>query len=959
MEEFVPGQRWISDTEIEQGLGTVLMMDARMVTLLFPATGETRLYARHNSPLTRVIFNPGDRVESHDGQTMTVTEVAEKDGLLTYIGQDRDGERHELPETNLSNFIQFNKPQDRLLAGQIDTNSNFNLRYKTLQHNHRLCKSAFRGLLGPRAGLIPHQLHIANEVASRYAPRVLLADEVGLGKTIEAGLILHRQLITGHARRVLLIVPETLQHQWLVEMLRRFNLHFSLFDQERCRHTESDNPFQSEQLILVSLDFLRDDENARQQCQEAGWDTLIVDEAHHLKWEENKPSTEYELVEQLAQNTPSVLLLTATPEQLGQASHFARLRLLDPNRFYSLEAFREEQSAYEPVASAVQELLDNDQLPEEAVSHLQTLLGDQIDTLIQTINSHQASENRTHAREQLIRLLLDRHGTGRVMFRNTRNAISGFPGRLAQSYPLSLPELYSIAMEEAEGLEQHLYPELAYQQQIKLDDMDPWWKVDPRVDWLINLLKLLKKKKVLIICARAETVLDLENALRIRSGIPAAVFHEGMSIVERDRASAWFADEEYGAQTLICSEIGSEGRNFQFAHHLVLFDLPVNPDLLEQRIGRLDRIGQTQTIQIHAPVLENTAQSMLFRWYDEGMDAFNTTCRAGSIVSAELGDELNTVLTSGEFNSEDAEKLIQKTTKVSSEVSAYLEQGRDRLLELNSHGSHGSEQGSIVTAIQEEEESRTLKKYMEKLFDAFGVESEDHSKHCLIARPGSHMAVPSLPGLPEDGATFTFDRDMALAREDMQFLTWEHPLVSSCMETVMTGETGNTAVSIIKNRSLKPGTMLLEAIYTVEACGKRQLELDRYLPATPIRTLIDPTGKDLAAKVSFEGLAAQLQPLKTGTARKVVKSQRQIILALLQAAEASVKQQVPAIVTNACQTLLNNVTEEMKRLAALKQVNPNVRDEEIDFLKQRAAYGHQALQKAQLRLDAMRLVITT
>ncbi len=959
MEEFVPGQRWISDTEIEQGLGTVLMMDVRMVTLLFPATGETRLYARHNSPLTRVIFNPGDRVESHDNWSMTVTEVVEKDGLLTYIGQDRDGERHELSETNLSNFIQFNKPQDRLLAGQIDTNSNFNLRYKTLQHNFRLCKSAFRGLLGPRAGLIPHQLHIAHEVATRYAPRVLLADEVGLGKTIEAGLILHRQLLTGHAKRVLLIVPETLQHQWLVEMLRRFNLHFSLFDRERCRHSDAENPFQSEQMILVSLDFLREDETAREQCLAADWDTLIVDEAHHLKWEQDSPSTEYELVEKLAQSIPSVLLLTATPEQLGQASHFARLRLLDPNRFYSLEAFREEQAAYEPVAMAVQELLDNDQLPSDAVTHLKVLLGEQADTLVQTINSHQASDSRDHAREQLIRLLLDRHGTGRVMFRNTRNAISGFPGRLAQNYSLPLPELYSIAMEDAEGLEQHLYPELAYQQQIKLDDMDPWWKVDPRVDWLINLLKLLKKSKVLVICARAETVLDLENALRIRSGIPAAVFHEGMSIVERDRASAWFADDEYGAQTLICSEIGSEGRNFQFAHHLVLFDLPVNPDLLEQRIGRLDRIGQMQTIQIHAPVLEDTAQSMLYRWYDEGMDAFNTTCRAGSIVASELGDALENVLISNQFSSDAAENLIERTVQINDEVSECLEQGRDRLLELNSHGSQSDHHGNIVAAIEEEEESRALKKYMEKLFDAFGVESEDHSKHCLIARPGNHMTVPSLPGLPEDGATFTFDRDMALAREDMQFLTWEHPLVSSCMEIVMTGETGNTAVSIIKNKSLKPGTMLLEAIYTVEACGKRQLELDRYLPATPIRTLIDPTGKDLAAKVNFEGLAAQLQPLKTGTARKVVKSQREHILTLLKVAENSVKQQAPGIITNACQHLLNSVTEEMKRLAALKQVNPNVRDEEIDFLKQRAAYGHQALQNAQLRLDAMRLIITT
>jgi ATP-dependent helicase HepA len=117
--------------------------------------------------------------------------------------------------------------------------------------------------------------------------------------------------------------------------------------------------------------------------------------------------------------------------------------------------------------------------------------------------------------------------------------------------------------------------------------------------------------------------------LREREGIRAAVFHEGMSIVERDRAAAWFSEEDSGAQVLLCSEIGSEGRNFQFASHLVMFDLPFNPDLLEQRIGRLDRIGQAHDIQIHVPYLEKTAQSVLVRWYHEGLDAFDTPAQPG------------------------------------------------------------------------------------------------------------------------------------------------------------------------------------------------------------------------------------------------------------------------------------------------------------------------------------------
>lgn len=155
-----------------------------------------------------------------------------------------------------------------------------------------------------------------------------------------------------------------------------------------------------------------------------------------------------------------------------------------------------------------------------------------------------------------------------------------------------------------------------------------------------------RSQKVLVICAKAATALQLEQVLREREGIRAAVFHEGMSIIERDRAAAWFAEEDTGAQVLLCSEIGSEGRNFQFASHMVMFDLPFNPDLLEQRIGRLDRIGQAHDIQIHVPYLEKTAQSVLVRWYHEGLDAFEHTCPTGRTIYDSVYNDLINYLAS-------------------------------------------------------------------------------------------------------------------------------------------------------------------------------------------------------------------------------------------------------------------------------------------------------------------------
>src|SRR5690606_13969516 len=149
----------------------------------------------------------------------------------------------------------------------------------------------------------PHQIYIANEVSRRHAPRVLLADEAGLGKTIEAGMIIQQQLPTGRASRILVLVPASLLHQWLVAMLRRFNLHFSTFDHERLRASLDANPCESEQLVLSSLDVFLSHPETRAQALAAQWDLVAIDESHHLHWSPEEAGEDYRFVEALAQHT--------------------------------------------------------------------------------------------------------------------------------------------------------------------------------------------------------------------------------------------------------------------------------------------------------------------------------------------------------------------------------------------------------------------------------------------------------------------------------------------------------------------------------------------------------------------------------------------------------------------------------------------------------------------------------
>lgn len=965
---FALGQRWISDTESDLGLGTVVAVDDRTVSVLFAASEENRLYARHDAPVTRVMFNKGDTIESHEGWSLEVEDVIEDAGLLTYIGTrvDTDETNVVLRETLLSHQIRFNKPQDKLFAGQIDRMDRFALRYRALQNQYEQHKNPMRGLCGMRAGLIPHQLFIAQEVGRRYAPRVLLADEVGLGKTIEAGMIIHQQVLSGRAERVLIVVPETLQHQWLVEMMRRFNLHFSIFDEERCieSYADSENPFDTAQLVLCSLDFIRKSKRRFEQVVEADWDLLVVDEAHHLEWNQTKPSREYQVIEAIAEDTAGVLLLTATPEQLGHESHFARLRLLDPDRFYDYDAFVEEERQYQPVADAVTALMSGDKLSNEAKNRITDLLSEQdAEPLFRIIESFASEEEQAQARQELVDNLMDRHGTGRVLFRNTRAAIKGFPLRNLNLMPMPLPSQYATSMrvatmmggrmsDEARAMKM-LYPEEIFQEFE--GDSATWWQFDPRVNWLLELLKENRNEKVLIIASRASTALQLEQALREREGIRGTVFHEGMSIIERDKAAAYFAQEEGGAQVLICSEIGSEGRNFQFANQLVMFDLPFNPDLLEQRIGRLDRIGQKRDIEIHVPYLQGTSQELLARWFDEGLNAFGETCPTGRAVYEKFSDAIIAILATGK--SDGLEPLIEESAALNKELKAQLEQGRDRLLEVHSNG--GEKAKALAEKIAATDGDTNLVNFALNLFDTIGLNQDDKGENAIVVTPAENMLVSSYPGLPYEGCTITFDRETALSREDMNLISWEHPMIQGGIDLVLTEGVGATAVSLLKNKALPAGTLLLELVYVVDAQAPKQSGIGRFLPKTPIRLMMDSKGNDLSAQVEFESFNRQLSPVNRHMASKLVNSVQKEIHALIDTAEVSIEDRIEAVRVDANAEMKAALNAELERLQALKAVNPNIRDEELTQIDTQMSDLSGYIGKAQVQLDSLRLIVVS
>ena len=933
----------MSESEPELGLGAVQSVTDRAVTLAFAAASETRAYAVDNAPLRRVRFRTGDRIRSRAGASLVVQSLTEQAGLITYLGAEG-----LLCETELSDTLPFNRPEARLANGLVDPPTVFDLRFAALRVQHRRRQSPVRGFAGGRIDLLPHQLYLASEVAGRLAPRVLLADEVGLGKTIEACLILHRLLQTGRVRRALILVPEPLIHQWFVELLRRFNLWFHLFDEERCEAIEANqpeaNPFLDDQLVLCGISLLAGDERRRQQALAAGWDIVVVDEAHHLGWSPDAVSPEYALVEALGRQTPGLLLLTATPEQLGMASHFARLRLLDPDRYNDLPAFVEESGQYRAVAGMAGKLLNHEALSADEAALLANILKADVPSVQGKLA--RIATGDAALREQLLRDLIDQHGPGRVMFRNTRAAMKGFPQRTVHLQPLPAPA-------EATRLLDRLADEFAHDtgsgaaSPVTLD-----YRQDPRLVWLVDFLRQEPQAKVLLICRTQAKVLAIDAALRQAVNLKLALFHEGLPLVQRDRNAAWFAEED-GARLLLCSEIGGEGRNFQFAHHLVLFDLPFDPELLEQRIGRLDRIGQAAEIHVHVPFTTGSSQEVVARWYAEGLNAFARNLRGGRELLERFGPRVHDL--AQDFHETHArpelEQLIAETRQAAGELSVRLEQGRDRLLELNSFRPESA--APVVAEIRRQDADRALDTFLLAVFDHYGLHVEELWPRTY--RLGSAgVFADSFPGLPTEGLTVTAERQRALAREEMQFLSWDHPLVTGALDLLLGSEPGNSSVAHWPDAKVR--ALYLEAVFVLECIAPPELHVDRFLPPTPVRVLVDHAGKDESGTWDAVAFARALKPTDVHALLDLPGLRDDLLPELVERAETLATQRVGPLTTQATRMMNETLGREIARLTALQRVNPNVRPEEVAALVGQQASLAEHLRNARLRLDAVRLI---
>lgn len=738
------------------GPGRVIAAEGRRLVVEFPESGEVLQFAAAADALVPLLLAPGSRARLEStGEEVTVDRC---EGESCRLADGRELTIHELWPVPVRMTA-----LDALEKGQVGSREDFRNRLDALRLERLREADGLGSFLGGRIHLFPHQLYAADRACRLEAEqgqpvRWLLADEVGLGKTVEACLVMNRLILTGKAERTMVVAPGTLVVQWLGELWRKYHQVFVLLDKKRLADISRDygegmNPFDVHRRTIVALEDLVANRRLVEQAVEAGIDLLVVDEAHHLRRPAGHPGNpEYRAVAPIAEIGRHVLLLTATPMEDDAHGFFRLLQLLRPAELPDTETFEERLARHEPLppCTSATRRLDIGGLPPRVPVPVEIDDEDgwaRLDDLAERMRGEPAS-NPVALRRKAERV---------------RRALAS-PAALA---PLA-------------GRDEGLRAKIAAASQA-----------DPRRRWLVEQTPLWRRRgeKVLVFVADRESLDFLKKTLEHESHVRIAIFHEELSPDRRDIEVAQFRLPD-GPGLLLSTESGGEGRNFEFCHRLVLYDLPWNPAVVEQRIGRLDRIGSTlptEIVYFRPPRGFGRALAGLYEAIGLFEEPLGGLVRELRHVAREV--ERVALSGTGEVDPAVFEAVLGEAREAHDRVqqAAYHELHRD---------PYRKPMADAVLARVPEELDALIEDVVLRAASRFGFRIEELSPpRTWLVEFGSESLIDHLPHV-QPGASFSgsFARETAVDDEGLDFFASGHPLVEGILAELAEGPRGRVGL---------------------------------------------------------------------------------------------------------------------------------------------------------------------
>lgn len=760
-------------------------------------------------------------------------------------------------------------PADALVTGADGDATAYALRLQSLYLRHAYRFDPRSGLSNARIEPNLHQIYIAHLVTNKLQPRMILADEVGLGKTIEAGLILKELRARGVVERVLIVTPASLQYQWQTELRSKFNEEFEVINADAARYLSQGgkrNPFTQRDNVICSLPFAANDRTKPPRPElilEAEWDLIIFDEAHRVRrWRQGgrriTTTKAYELADELKELVDGLLLLSATPMQLDPFELYSLIELVEPGLHGTFEQYNQRRKVLPKLNELMRGLHRWETLSEEDRT---SLLAEHSGLLANLGLSIDAGELSTGTgRAAVMDRLVAVHPLAGAMVRNRKSVLGKSAGREAVRIPVVLSDeerdLYEdiadylrdeydaalTAKNNPLGFLMVTYHKMlasssyAIHQSLKRradklrkygfatakkkaapvaidelrEELEPSSVIEAldeveasvvqaavqfeieRLEELVARLEKVEDSKAAELLAALDRIFehdpqekvviftqfkDTQEYLRrqIADSYRVSVFNGSMSAEQKEEAVRKFRAD---SQVFISTEAGGEGRNLQFAHILVNYDLPWNPMKVEQRIGRLDRIGQKRKVFIYNLACEDTVEERVLDVLDHRINLFTESVGSLDPILGEVETEFEKlVMVQREHFGKEFEELAEDLDRQVREAREKERIFADLVLD---RASFRQDQVNDLLGEAPLASHKELVSFIEDALSYYGGTLMPHidGGHTVNLSPKLATRLRTASSVHHG----VFEPMEALAHEDLEFFAMGHKLVDGIVE---------------------------------------------------------------------------------------------------------------------------------------------------------------------------------
>ncbi len=735
-----------------------------------------------------------------------------------------------------------------LKSGNFDSPVKFDLHFEAArlslayEYNHLLSLSSTRTDLGP------YQVEAVYKVLNSYKQRFLIADDVGLGKTIEAGMILKELALRGRAKRVLVVVPAFLRYQWRREMQERFDENFVIYDSSHIRVLRESLPkdvniWEAHNMIITSLDYARREE-ILVELERTRWNLIIFDEAHKLSVTKSGTnidrSQRFKLSDKLRNQTESLLLLTGTPHKGDSFAFYSLLSLVDlyifesekrifPKRLNSIMIRRGKTGLTNENGKPVFRPREVLTVPVSFSISEKQLYDAVTDYVRRTYNIAKSQHNRAVGFAMVLlqkRMVSSVEAIKKSLKNRLYNLIKGevvdFTKKEEIRFRDYIEDPDSMDDWEKERFESKLeilgLPTTPEGLKCEIDNLK-WLikraekiKIDSKAERFLEFVRGVLKnpeEKILVFTEYRDTLKYLVRLLE-EEGFNPVVIHGSMAMDERRESEKLF--EKSGRKIMVATEAAGEGINLQFCHIMVNYDLPWNPNRIDQRIGRLHRYGQKRDVKVHNLFITNTREGQILARLFQKVKIIEQ--ELGGKISDIIGIVLEGVkLDELIINALAANKSVEATARdieraVEDRKRAYRKVESSFLMNLKKFDLDGTLK-VIERSQQRSITEKDLERFVRSFFDLLGgkIEPTRRKKICRLYPP-KEIQGKDVRGEYEK---ITFSKEIAktLGPQETEFLAFGHPLLEAIINYAKDKSWtfgGRTTIKVLEN-SVVPGSL--------------------------------------------------------------------------------------------------------------------------------------------------------